>query len=144
MTLLNKFVISDVIESVRESKERGFEDGPRLYRFVRTPGPFNFLEDEEGVADCIANTHASFTSTTGECVCVCVCVCDTCAITATDDTPPPAAAAARPCLAEVHTNTLVTPTATPTKILTTPHEQLVAPAAAAAAAAVWREVTLSR
>ena len=78
MTLLNKFVLSDVIESVRETKEmRGFEDGPRLYRFVTIPGPFNFLDDEElgvapdeeGVAadQCIANTHAtSFTSSTGE------------------------------------------------------------------------------
>ena len=80
MTLLNKFVISDVIESVRETKEkRGFEDGPRLFRFVTTPGPFNFLEDEElgvalgeeGVAACIANAHAtSFTSSIGELVIV--------------------------------------------------------------------------
>ena len=47
VTLLAKFLASDVIESVKGKEVHQFEDGARLYRFVRRPGPLNFLEDQE-------------------------------------------------------------------------------------------------
>lgn len=42
--LLEKFCQNDVIEEVR-GKSRTFEDDNCIYRFVKEPGPFNFIED---------------------------------------------------------------------------------------------------
>lgn len=44
MTLLQKFLECDVIEDVKSKDSCKFESGNRLYRFVTSPGPLNFLE----------------------------------------------------------------------------------------------------
>lgn len=43
MTLLQKFLESDVIEDARGKESTKFNDGSHLYQFVTKPGPLNFL-----------------------------------------------------------------------------------------------------
>ena len=55
VTLLQKFLQSDVIEDARGRDTNCFESGSHLYRFVKMPGPLNFLDDD---VMCISNSYA--------------------------------------------------------------------------------------
>ena len=66
LKLLQKFLESGVIEDAKGKDRRAFEDGSRLYRFVTSPNPLNFIEEEEeeevdekdSSVLCIANSYA--------------------------------------------------------------------------------------
>ena len=53
--LLQKFLQSDVIEDARGKDMDHFESGSHLYRFVKMPGPFNFVDED---IMCISNSYA--------------------------------------------------------------------------------------
>lgn len=55
ITLLQKFLQSDVIEDARGKDVHQFESGSHLYRFVKMPGPLNFLDED---IICITNSYA--------------------------------------------------------------------------------------
>ena len=61
ITLLQKFLESDVIEDAKGKEVYKFDEGTHLYRFVTRPSLLNFLEDStkgEKSDLCISNPYA--------------------------------------------------------------------------------------
>ena len=61
ITLLQKFLESDVIEDAKGKELYKFDEGTRLYRFVTRPSLLNFLDDSakgEKTDLCISNPYA--------------------------------------------------------------------------------------